>query len=125
MITRAVKVNPYFSPEYEYAIAKMIGAYIPCVFVPNIYLAMLTIVASIQMATKMVSVSSCIPLFSSHWVISEYCMVILLTSYFVYFYWQICIIILRKRRVVDMFMGSDPIHEIIEMLVWKGLGLTV
>lgn len=45
-ITIRVIAKPYLSPVYEYAIAKMIGAYIPYVLDPIIYLAMLTIVAT-------------------------------------------------------------------------------
>lgn len=41
-----VMANPYLSPVYEYAIANIIGAYIPYDLVPKIYLARLTMVAN-------------------------------------------------------------------------------
>ncbi len=51
-ITIKVIDNPYFSPVYEYAIANMIGAYIPYVLDPMMYLAMLTMVATIITANS-------------------------------------------------------------------------
>lgn len=48
MITTSVRANPYFKPVYEYAIANIIGAYIPYVLFPITYLAILTIVATIH-----------------------------------------------------------------------------
>ena len=51
-ITTVVNTRPYLRPLYEYAIASMMGAYIPYVLDPNIYLATLTIVANTVIATS-------------------------------------------------------------------------
>lgn len=51
-ITIKVMANPYLNPVYEYAIANMIGAYIPYDFDPITYLATLTIVATIITASS-------------------------------------------------------------------------
>ncbi|KKQ11368.1 MAG: hypothetical protein US24_C0030G0001 [candidate division WS6 bacterium GW2011_GWC2_36_7] len=51
-MTIKVMAKPYLSPVYEYAIAKIIGAYIPYVLDPMIYLAMLTMVATIITASN-------------------------------------------------------------------------
>jgi hypothetical protein len=49
-ITTAVITNPYLSPVKEYDIARIMGAYIPYDLLPNIYLARLTMVATIVIA---------------------------------------------------------------------------
>lgn len=51
-MTITVTESPYLRPVYEYDIANMIGAYMPYVLDPIIYLAILTIVASKVMATN-------------------------------------------------------------------------
>ena len=45
-MTTRVMANPYRNPVYEYAIASIIGAYIPYDLVPSIYRAKLTMVAN-------------------------------------------------------------------------------
>lgn len=49
-MTSSVTESPYFNPVYEYAIARSIGAYMPYVFEPMTYLAILTTVANTEIA---------------------------------------------------------------------------
>jgi len=51
-MTTAVMASPYLRPVYEYAIAKIIGEYIPYDFPPKMYLNMLTIVATTVIDTR-------------------------------------------------------------------------
>jgi len=70
-ITIAVTAIPYLRPVYEYDIANMIGAYIPYVLDPTIYLAILTIVASRVIATRSSKVCFDIPFSKIHCVKDE------------------------------------------------------
>lgn len=78
-MTTAVITNPYLRPVNEYAIARIMGAYMPYDLLPNRYLAMLTIVASIAIAMSNSSICSDIPLLNSQFVNGEYCIYIPLT----------------------------------------------
>ncbi len=71
-MTIAVTANPYFKPVYEYAIANIIGAYIPYVLEPKIYLAILTMVANRVMATNNSKTCLEIPFSKSNCVKEEY-----------------------------------------------------
>lgn len=65
-MTTTVTTRPYLSPVYEYAIASIMGAYIPYVLDPKMYLAILTIVASRVIATSSSSVGLDIPFSKSN-----------------------------------------------------------
>lgn len=79
-----VIASPYRSPVYEYAIAIIIGAYIPYDLLPNIYLAKLTMVATIATAISNSSVCSDIPLLKIQVVKGEYSIYTLLIIYWLF-----------------------------------------
>lgn len=70
-MTIAVITSPYLKPVYEYAMARIIGAYIPYVLDPKIYLDILTIVASKVIATSNSKICSDTPFFNIHSVKGE------------------------------------------------------
>ena len=67
-MTTRVMANPYLNPVYEYAIASIIGAYIPYDLVPRIYLARLTIVANTMTARSNSNTCWLIPVSNIHCV---------------------------------------------------------
>ena len=69
--TTKVITSPYLSPVYEYAMASIMGAYIPYVLFPTTYLAILTMVETIHRAINSSKIVCDTPDPSSHSVSLE------------------------------------------------------
>ncbi len=76
---------------YEYAIARSIGAYIPYVFDPIIYLAILTIVASTDTAIRSSNTVLEIPLSNIHCVNAD------LTTYSSLYFVRVRVVDIKEK----------------------------